>query len=225
MKKSVLWLLLDLVFLVIFNILFFMLKPDVVVATVWISYGFIHFAYLMLLITPLLTHTSGNRSVMGFPLYYIGSIYFLLTLAFGVFFMLLGSKNWKLVLGILIVLTGFYLAMLLIVMIKNAETEETEEKRVKEVSFVKKIASEVKDVLNQVDFADDKKRVESLYDDICASPTKSDLTVQPIEREIDEHVEMLRDIVRKGDSDLLCSQVEFIRGRLDERNRQLRLLN
>ena len=59
-KKNVLWILLDLVFLIVFNVVFFVAGGTDHPASVWISYGFIHFSYIMLLITPILIRKSVN---------------------------------------------------------------------------------------------------------------------------------------------------------------------
>lgn len=42
-KKRILWILLDLVFLIIFNTIFFMLGGVHNKTSVWVAYGFIHF--------------------------------------------------------------------------------------------------------------------------------------------------------------------------------------
>ena len=68
-KKSVLWILLDLVFLAVFNTVFFVAGGTDHTASVWISYGFIHFAYLMVLVTPFLIRKSSSAAVFGFSLY------------------------------------------------------------------------------------------------------------------------------------------------------------
>ena len=44
-KKIALWIILDLIFLIVFNTVFFVAGGADHPASVWISYGFIHFAY------------------------------------------------------------------------------------------------------------------------------------------------------------------------------------
>ena len=66
-KKQVLWILLDLVFFIIFNVVFFVAGGTEHKASVWISYAFIHVAYIMLVITPLLVRKTTNKAVLGFP--------------------------------------------------------------------------------------------------------------------------------------------------------------
>ena len=59
-KKTVLWIILDLIFLAIFNTVFFVMTGLQHPASVWISYGFIHFAYLMVIVTPFLIRKSSR---------------------------------------------------------------------------------------------------------------------------------------------------------------------
>ena len=90
-KKNVLWILLDLVFLVVFNVVFFVASGTQHPASVWISYGFIHFAYIMLLVTPFLIRKSSSAAVFGFSLYSISSTYFFVAFIAGIVFILIHS--------------------------------------------------------------------------------------------------------------------------------------
>ena len=94
-KKSVLWILLDLVFLIVFNIVFFVMGGAQHPASVWISYGFIHFAYIMLVVTPFLIRKSSSAAVFGFSLYSISSAYFFAAFIVGVIFIAAHPENYK----------------------------------------------------------------------------------------------------------------------------------
>ena len=89
MKKNVLWILLDLVFLIVFNTVFFVAGGTDHNASVWISYGFIHLSYILLIITPFLIRKSSSAAVFGFSLYSISSTYFLVEFIVGVIFCLI----------------------------------------------------------------------------------------------------------------------------------------
>ena len=77
-KMSILRILLNSIFFVTFNAVFFVVGSFEHAASVWISYGFIHFAYFMLLITPVLIRKGKNAAVFGFSLYSISSAYFII---------------------------------------------------------------------------------------------------------------------------------------------------
>lgn len=72
-KKSVLWIIMDLIFLVVFNTVFFVAGGFDHPASVWVSYGFIHFSYLMVIITPFLIRKSSSSAVFGFSLYSVSA--------------------------------------------------------------------------------------------------------------------------------------------------------
>ena len=61
-KKSILYILLDLVFLAVFNTVFFVVGGTNHPASVWAAYGFIHFSYIMVLVTPFLVRKNSNAA-------------------------------------------------------------------------------------------------------------------------------------------------------------------
>ena len=69
MKSSIIKIIISLAFLALFNALFFLLGGTKHTDIEWVSYGFIHVAYLMVLLTPLfcLGNPQGVGSV-GQPL-------------------------------------------------------------------------------------------------------------------------------------------------------------
>ena len=91
---SVQWIILNSIFLVVFNALFFVLGGTDRNTSVWISYGFIHFAYFMLLLTPRLTRGEKSWTALGFPLYVISAVYFLVELFIGSAFILIAFENY-----------------------------------------------------------------------------------------------------------------------------------
>jgi len=92
-KTNSLSTILELIFLVVFNVLFFVLGGFKHNAIVWTSYGFIHFAYLMLLLAPVLIHRGKSSAVFGFSLYLISAIYFLVEFFIGMTFILASSPG------------------------------------------------------------------------------------------------------------------------------------
>ena len=94
-KKSVLWILLDLVFLIVFNTVFFVAGGMSHVPSVWIAYGFIHFSYIMVLVTPFLIRKSSSAAVFGFSIYSISATYFFVEFIVGAFFIILKQDSYK----------------------------------------------------------------------------------------------------------------------------------
>ena len=101
MKRQILWILLDAIFLIAFNVCFFVLVGGAkdsgiegIPPSVWVSYGFIHFSYLLLLCTPLMVR-RGNKAVADYarPLYVGTWIYFLVALVVNLAFILVSLNS------------------------------------------------------------------------------------------------------------------------------------
>lgn len=129
MKKTVLWILLDLVFLAIFNTVFFIAGGNDHPASVWLSFGFIHFAYLMVIATPLLVRKSSSAAVFGFSICSISSAYFLVELVTGLIFIFMRSESLKIPLVTQVILAGIYAVILLSTLLVNEHTSDAVEKR------------------------------------------------------------------------------------------------
>ena len=131
-KKSVLWIILDLIFLAVFNTVFFVAGGFHHPASVWISYGFIHFSYLMVIITPFLIRKSSSAAVFGFSLYSVSYSYFLLEFVVGLIFVLIKSDSFKAALVIQIIIAGLYGVLLISNLIANESTAESIREAIKE---------------------------------------------------------------------------------------------
>ena len=92
-KTKSLWLLIHLLFLGVFNTIFFLIKGVDNPASVWISYGAIHFAYI---VTWVLSFRAVPRASL-FGLGFLTAIhsYFWVEFIVGIFFIALGLEDWK----------------------------------------------------------------------------------------------------------------------------------
>jgi hypothetical protein len=220
-KKKILWIIMDLVFLVIFNAFFFILGGSEHNASVWLSYGFIHFAYLMVVITPFLVKGS-NVATTGFPLYTISSAYFLLELIAGVVFILVSPDSIKAALLVQLCIAGLYIVILVVNMLANEQTTEAEESRQMEVTYIKNASNVVKGILSAVENREVKRAVEKLADELSSSPTKSHPNLQSLESEICYNIDLLNDNLKN--KNLSIQMVDKIIAMVKDRNRQLKAI-
>lgn len=224
-KKSILWIILDLVFLLVFNTVFFVASGFEHPASVWISYGFIHFAYLMILATPVLTKSSSSSSVFGFSIYSISSGYFFIEFIVGLVFIFIKSESFKAALIVQIIIAGIYAALLITHLLANESTADSVERHENEVAFIKTVSSRVKSLNNCVSDKKAKKEIERAYDAIHSSPTKSIDSVRSIETQIQNLVSDLENAVSSNNvQDIISLSVEIVKF-IDERNRKLRTSN
>lgn len=224
-KKAILWVILDLIFLVVFNTVFFAMTGFQHTATVWISYGFIHFAYLMVIVTPFLIRKSSSAAVFGFSLYSISSTYFLIEFVTGIVFIILKSDPVKIAVVVQIVIAGIYGVLLISHLIANESTADSVERHEDEVAYIKEASIRVKALVGKTVDKKANKEIERAYDLLHSSPTKSTSAVRYLESSIMSQISNLEDAVQAGDADLIIATAGEIIATMEERNKKLRLAN
>lgn len=224
-KKSVLWILLDLIFLAVFNTVFFVAGGTDHAASVWISYGFIHFAYLMVLVTPFLIRKSSSAAVFGFSLYSISSTYFLLEFVVGLIFIFMKSESYKASLIVQVIVAGIYAVLLLSHLIANEHTADSVERHEEEVAYIKTASSLVKALIGKANDKKANKEIEKAYDTIHSSPSKTVATVRSIESNVMNKVAELEGAVSDQDTAKIITIAGEIVALMEERNRKLRISN
>lgn len=221
-KKRLLWIILDLVFLIVFNVVFFVAGGTKHEASVWISYGFIHFAYIMMLITPFLVKKSTNTAVLGFPLYSISSAYFLVAFIVGLIFIFTHPESYKMSLIVQVIIAGIYAIMLISNMIANEHTAESVERHEMELRYVKDASAHLKSIMDSVSDKAMRKKIERLYDLLHSSPAKSNNTVREYELAVLDLIDVLEDNLSRGDIPAANATISKIERNASERNRRLK---
>jgi len=124
-RVNILWLLLNSLFLVVFNLLFFLfIDTSNFNTTIWISYGFIHFAYLLLLLTPFMVRKSSVSTNYRRPLYLITGACFIVELFVGIICILIAPERSKVAIILQTVLAALFLDCLLLHLIANEHTAD-----------------------------------------------------------------------------------------------------
>lgn len=222
-KKNVLWTLLDLVFLIVFNTAFFVVGGAEHPASVWLSYGFIHFAYVMILITPILTKKGKSSAVFGFSIYAISSAYFIVEFVVGVVFILIGGDSVKLPLIVQIIIAGIYAILLITNLIANESTADSERRHDEAVSYIKTASLRVKSIMNKSDNKKINKEVEKVYDLLHSSPVKSVPEVYTLETEIINKIAELEQAVFCNEDDNIKRITRDITRDVEERNKVIKM--
>ena len=226
MKKiNVLWIILDLIFLVIFNAIFFIAGGVDHYPSVWLSYGFIHLAYFMLLLTPLFIRKGKSTSVFGFSLYAISSGYFIIEFIIGIIFILISSESYKVALLVQLCIAGLYGIMLIANMIANEHTANAEVERLNQIEYVKDASARIKRMVEQINDKETKKKVEKVYDEIHSSPVKSHPDLAQMESHILLSINDLDDAISKENKESIISLASSLLAAINERNSRLKTLN
>lgn len=216
-KNNILRILLELVFVVIFNIIFFLFGGMNREISVWISYAFIMLSYLMVILTQFMIK-PGKSSVLGLSIYSISTTYFIAEFVVGLIFVFMNSKSWKIPFTIQLVLYGIYLILLISTLMANENTINNMEHQTVEVQYIKNVSSKIKPLVGKLDEKVANKKIEHLYDIIHTSPSHSDLSVKAIENSIVGLVDMLQKAVLDKKLDEIYSIADKIEKNVEERN-------
>lgn len=222
-KKSVLWIILELVFLIVFNTVFFVAGGFEHPASVWLSYGFIHFAYIMVIATPFLIQKNSSAAVFGFSLYSVLSTYFLMEFVVGLIFIFFRQESVKAALIAQVIIAGIYAVILISHLLANESTADSVERREEEVSYIKTAASRVKALIGKLDNKKANKEVEKVYDLLHSSPTRTISSAHSLEMEIKNKISELEGVVATKDNDAVIALAGELLQTIEERNHKIRL--
>lgn len=225
MKKTILYILLELIFLILFNTVFFLVGGFSHPVSVWISYGFIHFAYIMVLATPFLVRKGSSSSVFGRSLQSISCVYFFAEFIAGVLFILIGADHFKMALLTQLIIAGIYGILLLGNLIANEHTAEQVERRERETAYLKEASSRVKFLLGKLPDKKADKEIEKLYDLLHSSPSRSTKAVESLEADIMSRLVDLEKAVQKGDPSGAVDLANTIYSLTERRNSILKSSN
>lgn len=222
-KKRILWILLDLVFLIIFNTIFFLLGGVHNKSSVWVAYGFIHFSYIMLLFTPSLCKRRTEQIEMRLSVDSVSLLYFWVTFVIGVVFIIVKPDTVKICAVANVVITGVYAIVLLTSLLANEYTADNLDIHDEELDYVKRGSTELRALIDLVNDKKTAKQVEFLYDLIYSSPVKSHPSVKAYERNVLALIEQLRTDIANEDDTNIYSTMDKIKENAELRNRKLQM--
>lgn len=226
MKKSkVLGSLIHLIVLALFNALYFGIGGVDHPASAWISYGFIHFSYVMVIITPYITQKGKDRATYAASMYTITSAYFAIELIVGAIIIIVAPEGHKFSLFSQLIMVAIYLIILFGNMIADEHTAKSVEKHEAELIYVKESCSMLKAIMSDISDKQLYRKVEKAYDLIQSSPVKSATNVLSIESQVISEIDNLGLAVRNGDATAISASADKIVRLANERNRLLRLSN
>ena len=226
MKKSkVLGSLIHLIVLALFNALYFGIGGVDHPASAWISYGFIHFSYVMVIITPYITQKGKDRATYAASMYTITSAYFAIELIVGAIIIIVAPEGHKFSLFSQLIMAAIYLIILFGNMIADEHTAKSVEKHEAELIYVKESCSMLKAIMSDISDKQLHRKIEKAYDLIQSSPVKSATNVLSIESQVISEIDNLGLAVRNGDATAISASADKIARLANERNRLLRLSN
>ncbi|MCL2797369.1 MAG: hypothetical protein FWD58_04890 [Firmicutes bacterium] len=222
-KTTILHIIMCLVFPAIFNVCFFLIsKAENRTATVWISYGFIHFAYLMFVCSPFFTRKGKSSSIFGRSVYAISTVYFIVVLTAGIIMMSIPAKNDVVTWVSQLVALGIYLVVLILHLIANEHTADAEEARQPQIDFIKSASSKVKLMVDSASDKQTNRKIGQVYDLISTSPIKTDSSAAQIESSVLSEIDLMRGHLDASENAAVVSCAQRIISQLNERNQLLK---
>lgn len=222
-KTNILWIILDLIFLIVFNAVVFLLVNKYT-ATFWISCAFINFSYIMLIISALFIPKTKNAVVLGYPIAYISSMYFVLEIIVGIFFLTVGKSNIKFAIITQLIISGLYGITFIANLIANEKNVEDERRREEQIMYIKTAISEVHSIMKEIKDPKLRKKVEKVYDALKSSQVRTYPELANIEVNIVNNIEKLEIATKQnleGDIDKIIHEILKM---INERNQKIKLL-
>lgn len=217
MKTTLIRIVFTLVFLVVFNTLFFLLSGTDNPTSVWVSYAYIHVAYFTILFLPVLK-TKGDAS------YYLSSVlygqaitYFILELIAGVVFIVyrMESPVWSLVIQ-----TALWLIFVVLILGNawaNQATAQSLEKRKQDIDAYQSMRMSLKRLMAKTDKPELKRLIADCSDKLEASSSRQTQESEKIDIEIEQAIASLRQSITDGDVEESTSLARQLAGLIEER--------
>lgn len=217
MKTTLIRIVFTLVFLVVFNTLFFLLSGTDNPTSVWVSYAYIHVAYFTILFLPVLK-TKGDAS------YYLSSVlygqaitYFILELIAGVVFIIyrMESPVWSLV-----VQTALWLIFVVLILGNawaNQATAQSLEKRKQDIDAYQSMRMSLKRLMAKTDKPELKRLIADCSDKLEASSSRQTQESEKIDIEIEQTIASLRQSITGDDVEESTSLARQLAGLIEER--------
>lgn len=226
MKANIIKIVIGLIFLIVFNVLFFLLGGTERSDTEWVCYGFIHAAYLCLLVTPLFCNAGKGETILSASLYLRALLYFFTELVIGLGFIWYNAYNpisivWPVIIqGILL---AVFLILQLMSVLANDATKASLSKQRQERVYIRSLAENLKEAMRQVNDSTLRKQIANCYESLNSSSLESFPETIDAELELENAVNTLCSYVEQGDMSQLGSQIQKVQVAMKHRNQAIRM--
>lgn len=215
-KKKLITILLESIFLIAFNVLFFMNTGFEHSTGTWICYGFLHFSYLMMIFTPFI---ESKEYISKTTSYTISSLYFVCEIVFAFIYLIFNRiAGTKFVISVQVILTAIYFIVLFTNLITNETTKNKENQHNIENDFIKIISAKAKYIESIISSSKEKNRMNNLYYTIHSSPIKSSNDVILYEEKIVDLLNALENAAEQNDETMISEKITEIERLINKRN-------
>lgn len=224
MKNNVVKVLLALVFLVVFNILFFVIGGVTHSTSCWISYAFIHLSYACILLVPVVTVHDKGTAVLTGALYLVSLGYFVVELIVGSAFIFLGLSNITIPLIIQLVIFAVFAYKFLLTLLANDQTYKSMRKQKLENFYIQSMAQNVRSFIAEYKGGDYQRIIEKVYNSLNESSLESFPEVAAEESKLRDSVDEFCDVLENKKNDQIESLGKKVLRCIQDRNTKISLL-
>ena len=169
MKSKGMRIALSVLFVILFNVTFFVLSSFQHPASVWISYGMIHLAWLCFAASPFLSGKN-EHAVAGLSIYAVSGVYFLVEFVVGLIFILVAPEHAKAALIVQLLLFGVYLAVLITVLLANDHTAELTRQRSDAAADIRSLNRRAQNLADRMEDETANREIRRVCDQLNALP-------------------------------------------------------
>lgn len=223
MKKNFLLFTILSIFLIIFNLLFF-LFGDIANNhnSSWISYGFIHFSYMIFVLSIFTNKKSSGRNGYEASTVFITWKYFVMELIVGVVFIFLNLEGIAIALCSQLIIAAIFIILWLSNLLANEHTADSMAKQEQEISYIKNCSYKLRLLSQNSSDLSTRKIIDKCYDAVSSSPSKSNINVYDIEINIMNIISELENAVFTDNKESIKTISTKILKMVAERNIKLK---
>lgn len=219
MKKKVLLLILESLFVIIFNVMFFLLGGhEGAHASRWISYAGIHIAYALMIITPILLKHSKTDTAFGFPISAISAVYFVAEFLLALIFVLFNPVGWKACFLMQLILLAIYAVFILVLLISDVSAREKEAKKLQTGKFVGDAKDELSAIMKKTRNSDIIAVLDTVREKLEISSLDSVAEALPIEDEFMKQLKRIKVSAEMKDLARVTDDAQDAKELLSKRN-------
>jgi len=187
MKTKILNIAIPLVFLAVFNACWFILI-DAQSTTRWICYAAIHFSYFLLWIATRSIPEARSGVVHGYPKIGIACGYFFIVLILGIVAATINPDKQAWLLVSFLVITGIYLLTYTLLMLAEGHSIGSDRRDARDLYFIRNCSEQLQEIMQKTPDADQKKKVEKVYDAIRNAQVTSIAEALAVESRIESKI-------------------------------------
>ena len=219
MKKKVLLLILESLFVIIFNVMFFLLGGhEGARASRWISYAGIHIAYALMIITPILLKHSKTDTAFGFPISAISAVYFVAEFLLALIFVLFNPVGWKACFLMQLILLAIYAVFVLVLLISDVSAREKEAKKLQTGKFVGDAKDELTAIMKKTRNSDIIAVLDTVREKLEISSLDSVAEALPVEDEFMKQLKRIKVSAEMKDLARVTDDAQDAKELLSKRN-------